>query len=380
MNSKAINSVDPFCWAQDLLCQYDSEGITKLAEDFDLSPDQTTFFRSAVNNLHVNPALMNRVMYLLGIHLTEGLIGALLYNLACGNQKVDLDELLVDAVAMERYLMYNNCRENSDKSTVQRSSRETTSRILKHVLLHSKTLKSPNDVQHRYMETLQKVPEILSHYIIAVKSGTTLKVLREGSLGNRPRSPFLLAPIYPADYPPVGERNQDTFELREKRRKKLRLKWSQIASPCQLKNQHLKTMAHSNNLHVWSLNERRKDLVQLPRLTLSELSKHPNNLTIEDVTELREKVNFLKLNYYKSYLNATEMGTEEHWTELLGHEITSPVLKQVTRASFMTYSNPKYKLTFSPWEPKPFWMLKRDPTQCSQNTASREDRSSVPWR
>lgn len=67
----------------------------------------------------------------------------------------------------------------------------------------------------------------------------------------------------------------------------------------------------------------------LLRLTLSELSKHPDNLTIEDVTELREKVNFLKINYYQSYLNATEMGTEEHWTELLGHEITSPVLKQV---------------------------------------------------
>ena len=47
-----------------------------------------------------------------------------------------------------------------------------------------------------------------------------------------------------------------------------------------------------NNLHVWSLNERRKDLVQLPRLTLQELSKHPDNLTIEDVTELREKVRF----------------------------------------------------------------------------------------
>ena len=35
------------------------------------------------------------------------------------------------------------------------------------------------------------------------------------------------------------------------------------------------------------------------------------------------------------------MGTEEHWTELLGHEITSPVLQQVTRASFETYSNPR---------------------------------------
>ena len=380
MESKATNTANFFCGTHDLFCQYDNEGINKLIHEFELSKDQATFFHSAVNKYVANPVLMNKALAMIGIHLTEGLIDALFYNLATENEKIDIDELLVDAVAMERYLMYNNCRENSDKSSVQRMSKDMTSRVLKHVLLHSKTLNTPNNVQNRYVETLLKIPEILSHYISAVKSGKTLKVLQESRHDHRPKSPFLLAPIYPADYPPVGERNQDTFELREKRRKKLRLKWSQIASPCQLKSQHLKTMAHSNNLHVWSLNERRKDFVQLPRLTLSELSKHPNNLTIEDVTELREKVNFLKSNYYKSYLNATEMGTEEHWTELLGHEITSPVLKQVTRASFMTYSNPKYKLTFSPWEPKPFWMLKKTPTQCFHNTSCRGERSSAPWR
>ena len=379
MESKATDSTDYFCWTNDLICQYDNDGINKLVKEFDLSEAQASFFHSSVNNCMANPVMMNKVLMMIGVHLTEGLIGALLYNLATENQKIDINELLVDAVAMERYLMYNNCRENSDKSPAQRASKEITSRILKHVFLHSKTQNTTNDVQNRYMETLLKIPDILSHYLNAVMSGKNLKVLLESCHDQRPKSPFMLAPIYPGDYPPVGERNQDAFELREKRRKKLRLKWSQIASPCELKNQHLKTMAHSNNLHVWSLNERRKDLVQLPRLTLSELSKHPNNLTIEDVTELREKVNFLKSNYYKSYLNATEMGTEEHWTELLGHEITSPVLKQVTRASFMTYSNPRYKLTFSPWEPKPFWMLKRAPT-CPQNTTCREERSSAPWR
>lgn len=242
MESKVTNSTDIFSWTHDLVCQYDNEGILKLAEDFGLSEAQSSFFHSAVNTLLVNPVLINRVLAMIGIQLTEGLIGALLYNLASENQRIDVDELLVDAVAMERYLMYNNCRENSDKSSVQRASKDMTSRILKHVLLHSKTLNTPNDVQSRYMETLLKIPDILTHYISAVKSGKTLKVLRESCHDHRPKSPFLLAPIYPADYPPVGERNQDTFELREKRRKKLRLKWSQIASPCQLKNQHLKTM------------------------------------------------------------------------------------------------------------------------------------------
>ena len=361
---------------------YDEEGIQQLAAVFHLSSNQEYALKSALQNLPTTPLLTNKLLSMLNIHLTDGLVGALLFNLAAEQHNVDMDELLVDAVAMERYLMYNNCRENSDKGSVQRSSKENTSKTLKHVMNHSKTLNSTADVQRRYMATLLKIPSILNQYITAVKTNKPLLNKNNAAVPSdaKPVSPFLQAPIYPGDYPTVGERNQDAFELQEKRRKKLRLRWSQIASPCLMKDRHLNTIAHSNNLHVWSLNERRKDLVRLPRLTLSELSKHPDNLTIEDVTELREKVNFLKSNYYKSYLNATEMGTEEHWTELLGHEITSPVLQQVTKASFMTYSNPRYKLTFSPWEPKPFWMLRRNPTQCNNPTNGLSSQGCGQWR
>lgn len=367
-----------FCWSKDIVYdRYDEDGIKSLVKEFNLSQTQENFLRSSVYLMPVNPMIMYRLLAMLGISLTEGLVGALLFNLAVEKKTIDIDDLLVDAVAMERYLMYNNCREHSDKSSVQRASSDLTFRTLRHVTLHSKNLDSSSHIQKRYSKTLLKIPAILNQYINAIKSGKPVKLMPDVDSRARPVSPFLMAPILPADYPPVGERNQDAFELREKRRKKLRLRWSQIASPCQLKDKHLNTIAHSNNLHVWSLNERRKDLVTLPRLTLSELSKHPDNLTIEDVTELREKVNFLKVNYYKSYLNATEMGTEEHWTEVLGHEITSPVLKQVTRASFLTYSNPKYKLTFSPWEPKPFWMLRRNPTQASTKD---NNQTNCQWR
>ena len=364
---------------------YDDEGICQLAEEFQLPPNQITILKSTLQKLPASPIITNKILGMLNIQLTDGLVGSLLFNLAGDQPSIDLDELLVDAVAMERYLMYNNCRENSSKGYAQRYSKENTAKTLKHVMKHSKTLNSTADIHKRYMRTLFKIPVILNQYISAVKNNKPLltasnKTSLSESKDKKPVSPFLQAPIYPGDYPPVGERNQDAFELREKRRKKLRLRWSQIASPCQIKDRHLNTIAHSNNLHAWSLNERRKDLVQLPRLTLSELSKHPDNLTIEDVTELREKVNFLKSNYYKSYLNATEMGTEGHWTELLGHEITSPVLQQVTKASFMTYSNPKYKLTFSPWEPKPFWMLRRNPRQCSNPTRSGTTQCGSQWR
>jgi len=371
-------------WSDELKCEYDEDGIEQLTAQFKLPYHQEFLLRATINNLPASPVVTNKILAMLNIQLTDGLVGALLFNLAAEQHKIDVDELLVDAVAMERYLMYNHCRENSSKGPVQRSSKEIAAKTLKHVMQHSKTLNSTADVQKRYMATLLKIPAILNQYIHAVRNNKPLTSFNKHSppqTDPRPISPFLQAPIYPAEYPPVGERNQDAFELGEKRKKKLRLRWSQIASPCQLKDRHLNTIAHSNNLHVWSLNERRKDLVQLPRLTLSELSKHPDNLTIEDVTELREKVNFLKSNYYKSYLNATEMGTEEHWTELLGHEITSPVLQQVTRASFMTYSNPKYKLTFSPWEPKPFWMLRRNPRPCSNPSENNKNNGQASqWR
>eukprot|EP00116_Pleurobrachia_bachei_P006006 sb/3466268/ len=336
-----------FTWPQGLTCQYDADGLKNLVEEINLTENEFIVLSSTLKNMAVNPGTMNKVLGILGIHLTEGLVGALIYNIITGEnggeRSLDLDRLLLDAVALERYLMYNNCREDSNSGPAQRANQALCSKILKLVVGHSKTLQSPTELQRRYRQTLISIPTILNQYILAVKGGKPIQTQSTTQdTRSRPASPFQQAPILPPDYPPVGMRNQDAYELREARRKKLRLRWSQIASPCQLKDMRLNTVAHSNNLHVWSLNERRKDLVQLPRLALSELSKHPSNLTIEDVTELRGKIDYLKMNYYKSYLNATEMGTEEHWTELLGHEIYSPVLQQVTRASFQTYSNPKY--------------------------------------
>jgi len=389
MEGKEIDFLEMF--ETDLLSPYNDEGIIQLAKNFNLNKTESNYIKACLQCNTVNAAQFHNLLAVLGIHLTEGLVGAILLNLV-GQGKIDFDDFLIDAAAMERYLMYNGCRGGSLNPKMQRHSALLCTSALKHVQQHYKHSITFAQIQTRYEETLRRIPFLLHQYVTAVKTGRPCSKSYEEQTGRQfPQlgserssnlsikkvynSPYLLSPQLPRDYPPIGERNQDSFELREAIRRKIRLMRSKtIASPCKLMCKN--TIAHSNNLHVWSLNDRRKDLVSLPRLTLSELSRHPDNLTIEDATELREKVDFLRLNYYKAYLNATEMGTDQHWAELLGHEITSPTLQQVTMASFLTYSNPKYSLTFSPWAPKPFWMLRRNPT-CSRHLVNSKKAYSV---
>ena len=197
-----------FGWTNSLACQYDEPGLDQLASSFDLSASQENLVRATINTLPLNPYTADQLLSIFGIKLTEGLVGALLYNLATeSNMKIDMDELLVDAVALERFLMYNNCRENSERSCVQRASQALTAKTLQHVMQHSKTMNTISSVQKRYTKTLMKIPAILHQYISAVKNERPV-VKKPSAKDLRPISPFLVAPIYPKDYPPVGERNQ----------------------------------------------------------------------------------------------------------------------------------------------------------------------------
>jgi len=166
MEGKEIDFLEMF--ETDLLSPYNDEGIIQLAKNFNLNKTESNYIKACLQCNTVNAAQFHNLLAVLGIHLTEGLVGAILLNLV-GQGKIDFDDFLIDAAAMERYLMYNGCRGGSLNPKMQRHSAQLCTSALKHVQQHYKHSVTFAQIQTRYEETLRRIPFLLHQYVTAVR-------------------------------------------------------------------------------------------------------------------------------------------------------------------------------------------------------------------